>query len=597
MARFYNTARPRYVDDFVFDPNIQLAQQAIMAQDERAKKLGAELDLYGSLPLEFHDEADRQSALEIKNEYEARVNEFMNEIGDDWLNTSKVNKGLAKIRRDVEEAYNFGEIKDLSEHKKRLDGFDKAMEEMSPGDRQRYQENIIKPYLERVQGRGIKEGMIEDLEFFETKNYFQDFINDYLDKMKASSITTSRTTPGRYIITTVDGTKEVTKERLLEAYKTHWSQDPDLQGRARIGEERFGETWFDPEGNLSFEEGSMLGTELDSGLEAMAWKEVTDTESTSDNIGLLNYGLAARRQRLEEEAAARAEAHDRRFVGVDVDFSAAWEISDNVRKYEQATVDNLRTQYFKDVHNITEDLTPAQEAQMESYYRTNKELSEAMSSIPNMRKYFGSISKVEKDESGNVINREIIAEGVGRDKPFADKYHKLANSVMRETEEAMKASNANVATQMGMSRTEYETYLTDLQDAYTSKWETVPFQIIDNVTYSTDAQGKRVSKKIDRNQRGVYTVGDITPDGRGIGKRMNLGKGRENVEIVEIQRVSNVPIVSPMNRNINDSDMVATYRFVYKTGETGEDGITPLTATVDKDVLMNASAVGIHIPN
>lgn len=604
MARFYNTARPRYVDDFVFDPNIELAQQAIAAGDQRARKLGAELNLFGNLPLEFHDRADRQSALEIKREYEARVDEFMKEIGDDWLNTNRVNKGLAKIRRDIEEAYNFGEIKDLAEHKKRLDGFEEAMAKMNPGDRQRYKENIIDPYMERVQGRGIREGMIEDMEFFETKNYFQEFINDYLEKMKASSITKSTTTPGRYIVTTKNGTKEVTKERLLEAYKTHWNQDPDLRGRARIGERSFGETWFDPEGNLSFEEGSMLGTALDSGLEAMAWREKIDETSTADNTALMQVRIAQRRLQLEEEASARAEANARRFIGVDVDFSAAWEISDNVRKYEQETVDNLRTEYYKDVHNITGDLTAEQEADMMIYYENNPELSEGLSSIPNMRKYFGKNRYTTRDGGGNIIDSRIEGTGAGSDSPFADKYFAAANRVMRQTEEAMKASNASVATQLGMSREEYETYLSDLKEAYTARWEVIPFQIMDNVTYTTDSQGKRQFKKIDRNQRGTYTVGDLTPTTGGVGKRINLGKGRENVEIVQINRINDYPIVSPMNKNINDSDMVATYRFTYKTGETDENGIlltdengNPLTATVDKDVLMNASAVGIHIPN
>src|SRR5690242_11018857 len=76
MSRFYTAPKVEYEDDFIFQPDWELAKQAAAVQDEIAEDAISTMDLMSNPMFEFNMKASGEAALEEKMRIEEEINDI-----------------------------------------------------------------------------------------------------------------------------------------------------------------------------------------------------------------------------------------------------------------------------------------------------------------------------------------------------------------------------------------------------------------------------------------------------------------------------------------------------------------------------------------
>ena len=116
MARFYQTAQRNFVDDFIFQPNMELAAMALQKKDGDIKDQLDTLELMRNLPIDYWKEADQNNVNQIQQEYESRVDEITKQMQGDLMNTGNNRYLINQLRKDVEKDYSSGRIRQIQDN-------------------------------------------------------------------------------------------------------------------------------------------------------------------------------------------------------------------------------------------------------------------------------------------------------------------------------------------------------------------------------------------------------------------------------------------------------------------------------------------------
>lgn len=114
MGRFYQTAKPEFIDDFIYQPPWELIQQNNMLQAQGYQDFLTTATLAGTPDINYiEDEVEKQKVKEIQDEYNNRSTELTNKIkqaGNDW---KKYLPEMNKLKRDLESDYKTGRIHNI----------------------------------------------------------------------------------------------------------------------------------------------------------------------------------------------------------------------------------------------------------------------------------------------------------------------------------------------------------------------------------------------------------------------------------------------------------------------------------------------------
>lgn len=307
MARFYQTAQRNYQDDFIFQPNWEMATMALSKRDSDIKEQLDTLDLFRNLPIDYWKDADSDNVEQIKNEYESRVEEITRQMQSDLLNTGNNRYSINQLRRDIEKDYEFGKIRQIQDNAEAYRQFKSNLDALpNPMDRQGYMAMVDNYLLNNEQG--ALSNIFTPDEMYNNRDVWAEFTSsDAFKSLKpdeqASEITT---TNGRYFVTEGGRKVELSESKIGQAFNA-FINSSNLQGYGADRQKYFGQNWMDEEGNVKMDSGSYLGSILETGIPSLAYRN----SATSRGMSVDQYGVLSQQEAMQIRAEKRA-AHRQR---------------------------------------------------------------------------------------------------------------------------------------------------------------------------------------------------------------------------------------------------------------------------------------------
>lgn len=301
MGRFYRTAKPQFVRDNMFMPNLDL--QRLLTQ-QKVKSNALKTQLLNEVPdieIDYWDAADKDRVNDIKQDIEGRVEGLVQKIQTS-KNPSEYMPEMKRIERELKERFTSGDINDIQNTAKGFRKYEADLKKLkNPRDREAYQ-RMTAEYL----GQNPNErGVFEPGEMYSTESYWNDFIasNNFtkLGIDKNSKVTQDK--KGGWLITNSEGTVELSKDKIENAFKSYVNSLENVEGRADAGAKYFGENnWRDESGQLDFSDKGHLGKMLKDGVGSYAYKNTTSSSTGTETQSSLIRQREAAQIRAEKRA-------------------------------------------------------------------------------------------------------------------------------------------------------------------------------------------------------------------------------------------------------------------------------------------------------
>jgi len=126
MGRFYKTAKPEFINDFIYQPPWELMQEALSQRQQSYDATLAKADLGNNINMDYiDDEVERQKVQEIQNSIAQKAKDFTQRLYDSGDNWERIIPEIENFKREIEANYKTG---DISKIQKSAASF-KAMEE------------------------------------------------------------------------------------------------------------------------------------------------------------------------------------------------------------------------------------------------------------------------------------------------------------------------------------------------------------------------------------------------------------------------------------------------------------------------------------
>ena len=347
MARYYQTAERHFEDDVIFQPNIELAMTALAKKDKEMKDNLSKLDILSSLPVDYIKGYDDAAVEEERARVQESVNQAVQTIRGDMLNSPLATSTINKLRRDVENSYTTGNISKIQQSAQNYRKLNESLDKLTPEAR-----SLYKPYiqgtLESSDGKGSLAKVFEKFDVMENKNVSEDFFKSGEFKaLGADSDDKQITTKnGFYFIKQGNKLVELKPEKVQAAFK-NYTQNAGLDMYANDRTRFAGQKWLDAEGKLSYEPGTVLGDTMLNVGKTASYKQVGETRDISGNsVELELYKIKeARRQATQANYEIIAKTR--------VSAANAYSSRTEVREFEREAKNSYSDQIFRVANKLS----------------------------------------------------------------------------------------------------------------------------------------------------------------------------------------------------------------------------------------------------
>lgn len=347
MARYYQTAERHFEDDVIFQPNIELAMTALAKKDQEMKDNLSKLDLLSSLPVDYIKGYDDAAVEEERARVQESVNQAVQTIRGDMLNSPLATATINRLRRDVENNYTTGNISKIQQSAQNYRKLNESLEKLTPEAR-----SLYKPYIQGLLdssgGKGSSTKVFENFDVMENKNVSEGFFNSGEFKALGADSEDKQITSknGLYFIKQGDKLVELKPEKVRAAYK-NYTQNAGLEMYAKNRTRFAGQKWLDAEGKLSYEPGTVLGDAMLSIGKTASYKQVGTTRDIQANsVELELYKIKeARRQAVQANYETIAKTR--------VNAANAYSNRDEVREFERAAKNSYSDQIFRVANKLS----------------------------------------------------------------------------------------------------------------------------------------------------------------------------------------------------------------------------------------------------
>ena len=305
MARYYQTTQRNFQDDFIFQPDMNLALMALQKKDNDIKEQLSTLDLFENLPVDYWKDADQENVKAIKESYANKVADIAASMQGDITNTGASKRAINNLRREIENDYEFGQIRDIQENARTYKEFDAMLKSMpNPADREGYKK-MVQNYLDSAQGKGALSSVFKPEELYNSQDYWAGFLNSNNFKAlqpdeKASQMTREG---GKWLVTEGNQKVELSKSKIGQAFKAYIDGN-NLQGYGKSRQNYFGEQWLDEQGNIRMDDNSYLGQIMANGIPSLAYSK----NSVSRGLQADPYSMLGAQEAMQIRSENRAEA-------------------------------------------------------------------------------------------------------------------------------------------------------------------------------------------------------------------------------------------------------------------------------------------------
>ena len=349
MGRFYKTAKPQFVRDNTFMPNLDL--QTLLTQ-QKIKSNALKTELLSNVPdikIDYWD-VDKDRVTDLKSNYENKISDLTSKISSSPDNTNSYLPQMKELTRELRDSFTSGDIYNIQENAKGKRQFDANLAKLkNPADRMAYTK-MVDDYLQNNPD-GAASGIFKPEEMFDSRNIFEEYTKSAAFKaLKPETIKQALDkSKGGYNIKESVSKGGLSKTRLGQNYAA-WLKEEGLESYAGSREKYFGEKWFDENGEFDFSSEGHLGAVTSSGVESLAYENVaTDFSKTANPFALANNSLRNQKKMFD---------YKRKFAG-------------------KEKVPGLRGAFTKD---------------MEAYYKNTKEGRKAYIAFENNLKSIAGIS-------------------------------------------------------------------------------------------------------------------------------------------------------------------------------------------------------------
>lgn len=528
MSRFYQTSDPNFVDNFIFQPNWDLAAMALQKKDNLIGEQLDTLDFYGNPMFDFDREADGIAVDEFKQAWQDKIEDITRQVGGDLMNTSKTRKLIGQAKRELEKEFETGQISKFQDNAKRISEYlEKAGAMENVADQELYR-NIVADYRTGAEGRGSSTALFNGPSQYANKGYtLNEFAkSDTFKALEAEVDGTIRVNDkGRWIVTKGNTTKELPVGKVEEAYKGWVNSNADISGLAGVRSKYAGENWFDETGNLSFAPGTILGNQLQAAGRVLPYRDSRDTEKWDMNPYTMMYEKDALDRKNKELEAQEA------LIGADVDAKGAARTADEVRLYNQRYLDG----YLKELY-LKQNNLPANAFEE---YQKNPSANGGAAFAQGYNNFL------------KTVNVNSLYDFVDKYKDIAPTIAGKAQQQINHTESIMRGSYSYLGTKYGIPATAIDRWKTSTRDYVDKHSGTMTFTFMDDDVRKTKAATAGIGKKQeDLVGKAILVAGKKQPI-----VRTEIIKGTADPVIL------NAPEIN--GQNINDNIGVAVMRVYY----------------------------------
>ena len=412
MARYYQTAERHFEDDVIFQPNIELAMTALAKKDQEMKDNLSQLELLSSLPVDYIKGYDDAAVEEERARVQESVNQAVQTIRGDMLNSPLATSTINKLRRDVENSYTTGNISKIQQSAQNYRKLNESLDKLTPEAR-----SLYKPYiqgtLESSGGKGSLAKVFENFDVMENKNVSEDFFKSGEFKaLGADSDDKQITTKnGFYFIKQGNKLVELKPEKVQAAFK-NYTQNAGLDMYANDRTRFAGQKWLDAEGKLSYEPGTVLGdTMLNVGKTASYKQTGTVRDISGNSVELELY-------KIKEAQRQAQQANYETIAKTNVSAANAYTNRTEVREFERSAKNSYSDQIFRAANRLsaTDPIPDSLKSNYTRYMQRHQDLSlEQLSTYYKGQGKFKSLT----DKMDNTIS-EVKSRLVGSYAPLVN---------------------------------------------------------------------------------------------------------------------------------------------------------------------------------
>lgn len=294
MARYYNTVAPEFIDDFIFEPNWDLAMQAAQIQDNIAREAIQTMEIVGN-PVFDYDIASEESAKRVKNYWESRIDDLAKEIGE-ISDPRELKRRVTKLKRELLDDYQHGEIKRITDEALAIRAQQEKIDALESIENRELFQKGIDHYRNAHGGFASDHATFEPYVVGDIKYDFETFLASpfFTQLVSDSESSEEDILRGFYKYTIGEDVDQRLREDIDKAYKSFINSVDGLEHRISFGEKYNNEfNWRDEEGNLRFDEESMLGAGYKDFLDAYSYRKTkTITKIAANDIEFKRRQLA-----------------------------------------------------------------------------------------------------------------------------------------------------------------------------------------------------------------------------------------------------------------------------------------------------------------
>lgn len=221
MSRYYQTATPQYVDDFVYQPPWKLIEAIGAKKQQDYDTTLASANLLRDIQVNhLNSEDENYNVKEIQKYYNTRVDSITDMIKKDGLNTTAYMNELDKLKREITQDFTGGNISKIQGSYNNLKQWqeDPANKKLRETDPSRYTA-AYNSYLNKWSAQGGNSLKSQWNGELVTPGLDYEGMRKSIGELKASSVKGSRTTPaGNLYMVERSGKQEELTERELNEW-------------------------------------------------------------------------------------------------------------------------------------------------------------------------------------------------------------------------------------------------------------------------------------------------------------------------------------------------------------------------------------------
>ena len=176
MGRFYNTDKPTFEKDFIYEPPYELMQSALKANQEGFDTAVGYASLLSNIDLNFiDDEATRQEAKRLIDKYSGKANTMTQSMAESPTDWRKYSAELNNLKNQLSSDFQTGDIYRLQKNAEIHDKVKTQLSSLDPTIKDAAYKQLMENYRQQGKERGVNKSVFEDKSFLNRRDLNKEF--------------------------------------------------------------------------------------------------------------------------------------------------------------------------------------------------------------------------------------------------------------------------------------------------------------------------------------------------------------------------------------------------------------------------------------